>query len=420
MKSTRLSVEVLSSRGCWKESKLSFRAGPSSGTGDGAARSLVRSVCDRYLLDIGDNNEQLGMEKAYECYDETLDAERNNAVPNENDEEVEGSSYEYESEDPEDTIDLTTEASANHGSTYRLIEFCVTRWFSAWIVMHRFYSLFEALSSLASDIEQDGSLFTGPKRKDFIMAMKKIDSDLVLRALHFLLPIVQGIDYCQRDGALQMDIAPMMGYIQEFYSTHSLYQGVNSLDVILPVPRDSVMRVIQQRMKLFYTIPDGLRGFFGDEFRKSHPGELKKEDREVQEYVRHVCSYICELAFSSEALPSDLTAAIRKNPAKMFEEVIEFLLDDFRYNLHNYMRVSSSYFPLLNGLYEFFYSQPASSASVERSFSMQNSFLVPSRNRMSLRNVKTLLFIKMNYVLAKKNGWEIELMNYLNSSRDDI
>lgn len=221
-------------------------------------------------------------------------------------------------------------------------------------------------------------------------------------------------------GALQMDIAPMMGYIQEFYSTHSLYQGVNSLDVILPVPRDSVMRVIQQRMKLFYTIPDGLRGFFGDEFRKSHPGELKKEDREVQEYVRHVCSYICELAFSSEALPSDLTAAIRKNPAKMFEEVIEFLLDDFRYNLHNYMRVSSSYFPLLNGLYEFFYSQPASSASVERSFSMQNSFLVPSRNRMSLRNVKTLLFIKMNYVLAKKNGWEIELMNYLNSSRDDI
>ena len=53
-------------------------------------------------------------------------------------------------------------------------------------------------------------------------------------------------------------------------------------------------------------------------------------------------------------------------------------------------------------------------------FSIQNSFLVPSRNRMSLRNVKTLLFIKMNYVLAKKNGWEIELMNYLNSSHDDI
>ena len=345
------------------------------------------------------------------CYDETLAVERSSTEEDNDD---------YESGDPEDTIDLATEASTNHGRTYRLREFCITRWFSAWLVMHRFYSLFEALSSLASDMEQDSSLYTGPKRNEFIAAMRDIDIDMVLRALHYLLPIVQGIDYCQRDNTLQMDIAPMMGYVQEFYCTHSLHERADSLDIILPVSRDSVMGIIQQRMKLFYTIPDGLRGFFYDEFRKSHPGVLQRESREVQEYVRHVCSYICELAFSSEALPSDLTAAIRKNPAKMFEEVTEFLLDDYRNNLHNYMRLSSTYFPLLHQLYEFFFSQPASSASVERSFSIQNSFLVPSRNRLSAKNVKTILFIKMNYILAKKNGWEIELLNYLNSSQDGI
>ena len=86
------------------------------------------------------------------CYDETLAVERSSTEEDNDD---------YESGDPEDTIDLATEASTNHGRTYRLREFCITRWFSAWLVMHRFYSLFEALSSLASDMEQDSSLYTG-------------------------------------------------------------------------------------------------------------------------------------------------------------------------------------------------------------------------------------------------------------------
>lgn len=69
------------------------------------------------------------------CYDETLAVERSSTEEDNDD---------YESGDPEDTIDLATEASTNHGRTYRLREFCITRWFSAWLVMHRFYSLFEA------------------------------------------------------------------------------------------------------------------------------------------------------------------------------------------------------------------------------------------------------------------------------------
>lgn len=79
------------------------------------------------------------------------------------------------------------------------------------------------------------------------------------------------------------------------------------------------------------------------------------------------------------------------------------------------MEYTSTIYPLLYKIYQFFFSQPASSASVERSFSVQNSFLTPSRNRLMPGHVKMMLFIKMNYKMAKKNGWERELLDYMNA-----
>lgn len=62
------------------------------------------------------------------------------------------------------------------------------------------------------------------------------------------------------------------------------------------------------------------------------------------------------------------------------------------------------------------FSLPASSAAVERAFSVQGCFLQPRRSNMSLKTVKNLMMIRMNCLLASKNGWEENLLAFLQSS----
>ena len=370
---------------------------------NGAALSLVFSVTDRNAVDNTDNESDSALEEVNNCYTEALDAEKSNP---------DCEFFDYESGYGEDTIDLTAEPTNRR--TYRLREFCVTRWFSAWLVMHRFYCLFDALRHLATEMTSDATLYRGEKRDKFIKVMEDLNPDVISRALHYLYPIVQGINYCQKDSTLQMDISPMMDHLQQFYRLHSLYDGANPLDVIFPLPRETVLKIFASRTKLFHSIPESLRGFFYDDYIKKH-GVVDKHDPCFQEYVQNICFSISVLAFSSEALPKDLVAEIKQCPGRIMQEVTGFLTNQYRLNLHSFMEYTSTIYPLLYKIYLFFFSQPASSASVERSFSVQNSFLTPSRNRLMPGHVKMMLFIKMNYKMAKKNGWERELLDYMNA-----
>lgn len=84
---------------------------------------------------------------------------------------------------------------------------------------------------------------------------------------------------------LQKDISPMLAHLQQFYRLHSVFDGANPLEVIFPIPRETVLKIFVSRTKLFISIPDSLRGFFYDEFRKTHPGVADKRDKDAQEYV---------------------------------------------------------------------------------------------------------------------------------------
>ena len=97
-------------------------------------------------------------------------------------------------------------------------------------------------------------------------------------------------------------------------------------------------------------------------------------------------------------------------------EVKQYILaKKYRRTVHDAMTTGRYLYPILYELYKTF-NTPASSAAVERSFSMQNRLVTPSRNRLALDGVRDLLFIKMNVLSARKWNWFIDMLRYLNSS----
>ena len=86
----------------------------------------------------------------------------------------------------------------------------MTRWYSAWTVMKRFYSLREALFVLKDECETNKKY---KSHKDFVKSMENINR----YELHFLRPLVQAIDYFQRDSSLHIDVLPVLNRLREYY-----------------------------------------------------------------------------------------------------------------------------------------------------------------------------------------------------------
>ena len=75
--------------------------------------------------------------------------------------------------------------------------------------MSRFLSLFGVLTALKKNMESRSG--HDPKqKKEFVTAMEAIDKKELTKVVHFLRPLVQGIDFCQQDSSLQIDIVPMI------------------------------------------------------------------------------------------------------------------------------------------------------------------------------------------------------------------
>ena len=106
--------------------------------------------------------------------------------------------------DSETEVHLIT--SSHH---YSLLSFCETCWYSAWLVMSRFLSLFGALTALKENMESRNE-YDPKQKKEFVTAMEAIDKKELTKVVHFLRPLVQCIDFCQRDSSLQIDIVPMI------------------------------------------------------------------------------------------------------------------------------------------------------------------------------------------------------------------
>ena len=303
--------------------------------------------------------------------------------------------------------------------SYRLRSFCVTRWYSAWLVMSRFYSLRHALRKLGERMEVNKSLCTESIRTKYKNALDRIDDEALIRVIHFLYPLVQGIDYCQRNDSMQLDILPMIESIRNFYRNHSADSENAVINGILDINYEDIDPLFVSRLSLFSPVPQDLRIILFDELYDAS-GKLIYNDQQLQHYLRSACDNIVALVDNDEALIAEMEGKLESKKANLINELKQYIDDKkYRITVHDAMRTSNTMYPILYNLYKYFINVPASSAAVERSFSFQNAILTPSRNRLMDTTVRNLLYLKMNIMSARKFGWEDDMLKFLNSLKDE-
>ena len=75
-----------------------------------------------------------------------------------------------------------------------LRSFCEVRWYSAWIVMSRFYELYDSLQTVTT-IRRDAK---DKKLKSFVTTLEKVNKEELIRTLNYLYPLVKPLTSARR------------------------------------------------------------------------------------------------------------------------------------------------------------------------------------------------------------------------------
>lgn len=291
--------------------------------------------------------------------------------------------------------------------TYSLLSFCPTRWYSAWLVMLRFYSLFDALEALSHECERDNVLRRNGGR-EFLVQMERISKDGLSRVLHYLRPLVQAIDFFQSDDTINWDVVPAMENVRRFYDLHTGSGDIarEGYDTILSLKKGAVGKAFEARMNLFDEPYTYMYKLFTDEFARALPRGSGIDDERVQRFGE---SLIPELErYYHRVINRNVDGLVNAacNEALMYVTQYHRRVG---ITVSEYIRNNSHRYPYLCEIYRDLCSCPASSAAVERSFSVQGCILSPRRDRLSLMTTKELMIIRMNTILSEKYGWFEEL-----------
>lgn len=334
-------------------------------------------------------------------------------------------------DESDDCIEVNTRAAnqnqvspdlskTRHYRTYRLVSFCTTRWYSAWLVMTRFYSLRRALRELGNEIRDDNGINQSIRDK-FVRSLRNIDDQMLLRVIHFLYPLVQGIDYCQRSDTMQVAIGSMMDSIHDFYQKHTENISNKSTDVILSIESSTIDSIFLPRLSLFPSMPTKLRMILFDELYHESNEMVFPDSAEFATFLQEASDEILDYIKKSKYFSEEWKRDMKDKNADVMAEVKKYINDKkYRHTVHDAMTTGKYLYPILYELYKHFFNTPASSAAVERSFSMQNRLVSPSRNRLTQSGVRDLLFIKMNVLSSRRSKWFDDMLKYLNNSNEQI
>ena len=301
---------------------------------------------------------------------------------------------------------------------YKLLEYCVTRWYSCWLVMLRFYCLYDAIEELLRQIEMGNVSVKSTIKEKLKQSKNGLSKEVIHDVLHLLFPLVQGIDYCQRDSSVSMTVGPLMDEILQFLLEYSNERNGTCL---VRIPEMTLHDIFKRRRALFGRCITPLQNLFLDDYYRQNPDNQSNET--LQLYSRTIVDGIEAFAMEeNSSVTRELKEAILSSIPDLLDEVQRFIRDKkYRSDIHSFMTNSSTLYPILSRMYRELFVQPSSSASVERSFSIQNAFHLPQRNRMDPNLVKMMLFNRINHNAIVKCGWENELRMWLskdNKKRD--
>lgn len=102
----------------------------------------------------------------------------------------------------------------------------------------------------------------------------------LIEIVHFLRPLVQAIDYCQRDSTLQINIIPMINSLLDYYKSHTLSEEEMNMNrgFSFHIPYESIEELFEKRFDLFKKIPTHLRELFYDERIEEWAAKIQDKD----------------------------------------------------------------------------------------------------------------------------------------------
>lgn len=295
---------------------------------------------------------------------------------------------------------------------YHLLSFCDIRWCSSWSVMCRFFSLYPALLALLEKC-RTVTYFKNNGGTEFMREMERINRALLRRVIHYLRPLAQGINFCQSDSTIHIDVIPMLNALKSFYHSASARE-MDSIedfdDCLLNIPKERVEDIFLPRMKLFELKFTKLRALFFDRLYKDPLEEIDADDERLQVFLKQLSPELEQFIFDSDKVSRQQ----RINRAT--SEAMNYVLtrrERMGISVFQYFKQNSKFYPELTQIFRDLCSMPASSASVERSFSVQGCFLQARRNNLDSANVSRMMLIRMNCLLAEKNGTMSQIVDYI-------
>ena len=295
---------------------------------------------------------------------------------------------------------------------YHLLSFCEIRWCSSWSVMCRFYSLFPALLALLEKC-RSVKYFKDNGGAEFKREMERIKKTSLRKVIHYLRPLAQGIDFCQSDSTIHTDVIPLLNALKAFYNSASAREmdSIEDLDdCLLRIPKERVEDIFLPRTQLFELKFTKLIALFFDRLYKDPLEEIDADDERLQVFLRQLTAELKQFIFDSD----NARRCQRINKAKA--EAMEYILqrrDRMGISVFQFFKQNSQFYQELTQIFRDICSMPASSASVERSFSVQGCFLQARRSNLDSATVSRMMLIRMNCLLAEKNGTMSRIVDYI-------
>ena len=291
---------------------------------------------------------------------------------------------------------------------HSLLVFGTTRWYSAWTVMKRFYELYDALCELKEECETHDN----QAHEDFVNCMNEINISDVLKILHYLRPLVQAIDYFQQDDSKHRNVYSVLTRIEEYYSQHSYSDSDSWTDTrrFMKVSKKDLDSIIKPRLSMFKTDMSGLLSFFNDETLNKEATAMAITEEEAQGMARALSSDLEKYYQDYEG--GDYLSDMNKAKVEAFDYIMDYK-ERVGISVSSYLRVIDKKYVQLKKIFKNLMCLPATSSSVERSFSVHGCFLSSRRMNLSLKTMAYLMLIRMNYILAERQGWEKQLQQYI-------
>lgn len=275
------------------------------------------------------------------------------------------------------------------GSSNFLIQYKKSRWYSAWVVMKRVWSLYPALKAM----EEMSDSWDHHKENamQFIQIMQGLDRTMLERVLNYLLPLVQGIVYCQQDHAGYVDVVSLLSSLRNYYLNDATFFPV-TLDVQKDCLDDSLNCMIgvpAPLVELFYgmaTNTPATTTLPAYESLLSNAQEVIKQ---------HMLSESCGNFFAMRK-QTELHEMIATIPNEV-SHYVNSAKDRETLSVRHYLNTTTWKYPVLYQVYCDFFCNTTTTPAIERSMVMHGVASIPTRSHMDDMTANTLLLLRTNY-----------------------